>query len=43
MVDVLLAPSRINVASPVGQDMDADSGIVKQGVTLPTRSSSLRP
>jgi aspartyl-tRNA(Asn)/glutamyl-tRNA(Gln) amidotransferase subunit A len=36
-VDVLLAPSRINVASPVGQDMDADSGIVKTGVTLPTR------
>jgi aspartyl-tRNA(Asn)/glutamyl-tRNA(Gln) amidotransferase subunit A len=36
-VDVLLAPSRINVATPVGQDMDADSGIVKQGVTLPTR------
>ena len=36
-VDVLLAPSRINVASPVAQDMDADAGIVNRGVTLPTR------
>lgn len=36
-VDVLLAPSRINVASPIGQALDDSKGITKEGVTLPTR------
>lgn len=36
-VDVLLAPSRINVASPIGEALDKASGITKEGVTLPTR------
>lgn len=35
-VDVLLAPSRINVASPIGQALDGPSGATKPGVTLPT-------
>ena len=36
-VDVLLAPSRINVASPIGDALDKSVGITKEGVTLPTR------
>jgi aspartyl-tRNA(Asn)/glutamyl-tRNA(Gln) amidotransferase subunit A len=36
-VDVLLAPSRINIASPIGEDLEKPSGNTKEGVTLPTR------
>ncbi len=35
-VDVLLAPSRINVATPIGEALDKGS-FTKDGVTLPTR------
>jgi len=35
--DVLLAPSRINIASPIGDAIDRPSGITKDGVSLPTR------
>ncbi|HEU0121430.1 MAG TPA: amidase [Bryobacteraceae bacterium] len=36
-VDVLLAPSRINVASPIAEPLDRGTGIARQDVTLPTR------
>jgi aspartyl-tRNA(Asn)/glutamyl-tRNA(Gln) amidotransferase subunit A len=36
-VDVLLAPSRISIASAIGDALDKATGITKQGVTLPTR------
>ncbi|MBI2685983.1 MAG: amidase [Acidobacteria bacterium] len=36
-VDVLLAPSRINVASAIEDPLDKLTGITKEGVTLPSR------
>lgn len=36
-VDALLAPSRINIASPIGDALDKATGITREGVTLPTR------
>jgi aspartyl-tRNA(Asn)/glutamyl-tRNA(Gln) amidotransferase subunit A len=36
-VDALLAPSRIQIASPIGEALDGPAGVTKAGVTLPTR------
>ncbi len=36
-VDVLLAPSRINIASPIGDALDKPVGVTKDDITLPTR------
>ncbi|MFN0104525.1 MAG: amidase [Bryobacteraceae bacterium] len=36
-VDVLLAPSRINIASPIGDALDKSAGITKEEVKLPER------
>lgn len=36
-IDLLLSPSRINIASPIGEPLDKSNGATLEGLILPTR------